>query len=684
MNYKILVVNMKKREDRKNSIIKIFSDINFEEYSFYEAVDGKSIPLNSHIKALFNGNDFGNRKGVIGCALSHYNIWIKLLKDDASDFYVIFEDDFIISDKFTEYFNKSKNYLTDILFLGYHSRTDNKNREPEFNIKNFVNNNYVGGTFGYIITKRGAVKMIEFILKNGIKHGIDYLFKINSELNISILDPPIVFSDWVMYANDAVDSDIQKDFDSFNFQSEYLYVKDVDSYENDITYMHKNSIDNHIIAANKLDGCEGFNSLGFYKSKIVMNSLKGSLYFKNSSDGLYINLDKKIRVKMICNWKSSSGLCDEWDPMSKGHRTWNNIKIVDNDNLVDYYVIINKPMYSNEKFIPSKTIVFQMEPLCGVKRWGAWSEPDPSKFLQVRSHKYFYNNCSWQMRTTYNEFMEKNALKQYNYISTICSSKYVDPGHIKRIDFLKYIELTDPSFKIDIFGADNARNFINYRGALADDNKDVGIIPYKYYFMAENNNEHNYISEKLWEPIISECLCFYWGAPNVAEYIDPMAYVVLDLDDHAGSFKIIKDAIANDLHSQRIDIIRREKHKILNYYNFFPTIERTITMDLWKYKLNDLIKSVKILIIGNCVRECPLKDFGFNVDFIKSVSYENIKNDYKSYLILTGDQNLTLNKLFNYMLFLPDKYSICYIDKESYFISRTGSELNLNSYYIIK
>ena len=93
---------------------------------------------------------------------------------------------------------------------------------------------------------------------------------------------------------------------------------------------------------------------------------------------------------------------------------------------------------------------------------------------------------------------------------------------------------------------------------------------------------------------------------------------------------------------------------------------------------------MKILIIGNCVRECPLKDFGFNVDFIKSVSYENIKNDYKSYLILTGNQNLTLNKLFNYMLFLPDKYSICYIDKESYFISRTGSELNLNSYYIIK
>ena len=39
-----------------------------------------------------------------------------------------------------------------------------------------------------------------------------------------------------------------------------------------------------------------------------------------------------------------------------------------------------------------------------------------------------------------------------NIISTICSSKYFDPGHIKRIDFLKYIEkIDDPLIQIHIY-----------------------------------------------------------------------------------------------------------------------------------------------------------------------------------------------------------------------------------------
>ena len=42
-------------------------------------------------------------------------------------------------------------------------------------------------------------------------------------------------------------------------------------------------------------------------------------------------------------------------------------------------------------------------------------------------------------------------------------------------------------------------------------------MPYKYYFMAENNFEPGFITEKLWEPIICECLVFNQGAPDVAK-----------------------------------------------------------------------------------------------------------------------------------------------------------------------
>ena len=38
---------------------------------------------------------------------------------------------------------------------------------------------YIGGFFGYIVSKNFADKMRKYINTNGVKHGIDYLIKIN-------------------------------------------------------------------------------------------------------------------------------------------------------------------------------------------------------------------------------------------------------------------------------------------------------------------------------------------------------------------------------------------------------------------------------------------------------------------------------------------------------------------------
>jgi hypothetical protein len=97
--------------------------------------------------------------------------------------------------------------------------------------------------------------------------------------------------------------------------------------------------------------------------------------------------------------------------------------------------------------------------------------------------------------------------------------------------------------------------------------------------MVENNYETNFITEKLWEPILCESLCFYYGCPNVGDYIDSRAFVLLDMNDFEKSYQIIKKAIQEDWWSDRINIIRKEKQKILNQLAFFPTIERTIKFD---------------------------------------------------------------------------------------------------------
>jgi hypothetical protein len=300
-----------------------------------------------------------------------------------------------------------------------------------------------------------------------------------------------------------------------------------------------------------------------------------------------------LRVKMLCNWCSSKQLCDDWNKMSKGNYRWNNIEITWEDENVDFYVIINYPRSHNDFYIPEKTIFFHMEPWCylpeqqwGVKTWGVWSAPDENKFLQVRSHKNYYNNCFWQVSLSYTD-LKTQQIEKTKLISSVCSSKYFDPGHIKRIDFLKFVELKDdPLIKIDVYNNDNQHNFKNYKGPHPKDYKDVGIIPYKYYFMTENNAETNFITEKIWESIITETLVFYWGCPNVHDYIDPRAYIVLDLDDFEKAYTTMKNAILNNEWEKRIDVIRAEKQKILEYFNFFPTIERTLLTD-FKFKIAD-------------------------------------------------------------------------------------------------
>ena len=175
MSYKIIVVNLKNRHDRKENVINIFKSINFEEYSFYEAINGKELNLNIEIKNLFENNDFGSRKGFIGCALSHYNIWIDLVKDIHNSYYIIFEDDFILSSNFIKVFNETKEYVSkninniDFLFLGYHTYDKSNINEIDNNSIYSINDldlkSYVGGFFSYIITKDSAIKMLYYITK---------------------------------------------------------------------------------------------------------------------------------------------------------------------------------------------------------------------------------------------------------------------------------------------------------------------------------------------------------------------------------------------------------------------------------------------------------------------------------------------------------------------------------------
>jgi hypothetical protein len=283
------------------------------------------------------------------------------------------------------------------------------------------------------------------------------------------------------------------------------------------------------------------------------------------------------RVKLLCNWDTSENLCNLWNKMSQGNYRWNKIRLVWDDDNPDYYVIINCPLI-NVSIVPEKTIVFRMEPNMEKHKylWGEWCDPDSSKFLKVFRHETDINNSEWHISKTYNELKTQEIVKDPiydNIISTVLSDKYHDTGHIKRIDFIKFLEKKE--LLIDVYG-NNKWDYKSFKGPLPPHQKDNAMLPYKYSFNVENHSIKNYCTEKILDGILSECLMFYSGCFNLREILPEESFVYLELVDFEKDYNTVKKAIEENWWEKRLPAIREAKKIILDELNFFPRLERFI------------------------------------------------------------------------------------------------------------
>jgi GR25 family glycosyltransferase involved in LPS biosynthesis len=361
------VVNLKRRSDRKETMTALFKDIEFTDYEFVEAVDGKELQATTQLKTLFEGNDFGSNVGFIGCALSHYNLWKALLASN-HDYYVIFEDDVTLVPKFKEKFETLKKNdafkKCDYLLLGYSMFSTNREVTKDvyvkessvLDIKPLQLDLYVGGTFAYAINRNGAQILVDYIAKNGIKHGIDYVVKICPGLKTMELRPQIVFTDWYERVTQVVDTDIQKETAKLNFNNiveDFTFVEGVDQIGNDL-FFKRGTVEEMMAAAMADPKCAGFNTLGFFKSKIDKNSLQSSQYF-GKTDGVYIknNFKKTLSLKLISCWQSSEEMAKGFGSMGTDFDlTWK--------DEADYYVIVNVPGV-DDFYDQKKSIVFLLK-----------------------------------------------------------------------------------------------------------------------------------------------------------------------------------------------------------------------------------------------------------------------------------------------------------------------------------
>jgi GR25 family glycosyltransferase involved in LPS biosynthesis/glycosyltransferase involved in cell wall biosynthesis len=298
------VVNLARRPDRRATVRATLSAAGWSDtsgdYTFYEAVDGATLTATPEITHLFAGNDFGTRRGFLGCALSHYRIWQAVAATAAGSYAIVFEDDIQIPDPATfaeriaaaEARVRTQNL--DLLFLG-HTCWREADRLSTLDASGgfapFRPERYVGGTFGYILTSTGAKKYLEYIGKNGICHGVDYLLKLIPDMRCEVAAPHVVLSDWIRTSAAPGDSDIQKSRDSLDLSgadAEWIFYPGLDHIGNDMQSVGRKSIPELAALATATPDCRAFNTLGFLKSIPADGpKLTASRWF-NSRDGVFV------------------------------------------------------------------------------------------------------------------------------------------------------------------------------------------------------------------------------------------------------------------------------------------------------------------------------------------------------------------------------------------------------------
>ena len=207
MNIIIYYINLKKREDRNNKILKELELIKDIPIKRINAIDKDDLNREKLIKEKYINDKSTLRMGQIACILSHMKTWEEFINSDY-DYCIILEDDIKIN---KPYFNKSfynilnelNNIDFDWLYLGRNNlQFKDFYKGTLINKYFYIPISYGCGTHSYILSKRGAKLKLDYYntLKNNsylTNHPLDvlesnkYLIKyfLNKEIKILSILP---------------------------------------------------------------------------------------------------------------------------------------------------------------------------------------------------------------------------------------------------------------------------------------------------------------------------------------------------------------------------------------------------------------------------------------------------------------------------------------------------------------
>ena len=244
------VLNLDRRIDRWDNFLKINDEeVSFLNYKRFSALDGILVKSTTQLQRIFNNNDYNMKVGMVGCLMSHVKMYIELI-NSVYDILCILEDDIEVTpdfhSKFSSVLNQADKTDWDLIYLGHHLKnlsekeySYNKNTIPTIHKSNVFNSfvTSLGGTIGYLITKAGAQKLLDFISKTGATNCIDTLQQKSANiLNIYYCNPHLVYSECYRGSNKELDTDIQNNLQSLSIPFDVKL-------ENELQFYKENNLD---------------------------------------------------------------------------------------------------------------------------------------------------------------------------------------------------------------------------------------------------------------------------------------------------------------------------------------------------------------------------------------------------------------------------------------------------------
>jgi len=198
----VAVVNLDRRPGRWKHVEEVLVAAGFsrDDFSRVSAADGRNLSsLDPELTWLFRRNHFNSDSSVIGCALSHLRIWMRMIEcarqreagnssGAAAEWVLVLEDDVELREGFLPLMQARLNALSsagrqwDFMCIGSRQSMDDlvdfdSSHELEglMRIRNYRNCH----THAYALNVRGAALMLEKAAQEGIICGLDWFMAIH-------------------------------------------------------------------------------------------------------------------------------------------------------------------------------------------------------------------------------------------------------------------------------------------------------------------------------------------------------------------------------------------------------------------------------------------------------------------------------------------------------------------------